>query len=268
MEKLMKVAVSVNSPNYDTNKLKVQESVDYITDSPHPEDGVKLPVPNVSLNEMFMKNKGNMMTWNNFIVLLNNLPGSIKTKGNPVDTHLSLLIEYSNQVSAGNLDILPAIVAEVTDVINIVNDICATIKTTATQLAGFNDLLKHNTWGDASSQLSGLINSLYDDIGRIDRMPGGQQLKYRKQRENDLKQISILDPWLYNVFNRCGSYANSAMSPSQSLVDFWNTSSTQFTDWLAKYNFMKLVNEPQNITKVNLDNCQTTWLNKVYQPFK
>lgn len=245
--------------------IDVNKYVELVENSPRPEDNLCQPIPDVDLDKSLTNNKEEAMVWNSFVNSLVNLPDSIGTKGNPINNRITNLIGYSRQIINGEDVKLDSIIAEVTAIINAVNDIIGSINSISNNLSTY--MPQFGLWNNTITLLQGKINDCNDDIHRFETDFRYASTHPTKKNE-DIKMINQLNTWQDKVFNPCKDSARIASSSLQLIIAFWAESMAQFEDWLAKYKFEKLLEQPDKIVKVNLDHCQTEWNNTVFNNFK
>jgi len=242
----------------------VQKYVVLVENSPRPEDCLCRPIPDVDLDKSLTKNKEKAMDWNDFLNSLINLPNSIGTKGNPIDNLITNLIGYSRQITNGEAVNPESIKTEVTAIINIVDDIIGSINSILDKLKNY--MPQFVLWSNTCTQLLYKIDDYNKDIHRFDT-DFLYAATHPQKKNEDIDMINQLSTWQDKVFNPCNDSSRIASDSLQSIIGSWTGSITQFENWLAKFKFEKLVEQPDKIVKVNLDNCQTEWNNTVFNNF-
>ena len=249
---------------YNNQINDVQKYVVLVENSPRPEDCLSRPIPDVELDDSLTNNKTKAMEWNNFLNSLVNLPNSIGTKGNPIDNRITNLIGYSRQITIGEVVNSESIKTEVTAIINTVDDIIGSVNSILEKLKNY--MPQFGLWSNTCTQLTYKIDDYNKDIHRLDT-DFFYAATHPQKKNEDINMINQLNKWQDKVFNPCNASSRVASDSLQSIIGFWTDSITQFEDWLAKYKFEKLLEQPDKIVKVNLDNCQTEWNNTVFNNF-
>jgi hypothetical protein len=233
--------------NYESNKKCVQDYVNCII-------GLNMNPPHLCKNDRdvddeFYKDKADAGKWNSFISDLNTLPSLVTVKGSTVDGHLSLLIQYANQIKNNEPYDVNAIKTEANAIINLVNDIDSAIKNVLPKLTDFNVPLKNGCWRKFFSDLQDKERYYYA----------------HNKKGQDLHNI---ENWMDTYLGQIQPVAQPAPTSSQYLVDYWTKASNLFEKWLKDYQFSSIVQNPTSISTTVLDKAQTDWNNNVYKPFK